>query len=137
VDGGEMAEQLLSARAADAMQYRRAFKSCRGARQAASGIYNVRIGKTMQADGRKLPKPMKAALDKVGPGGLVGPARSKDGIQLIAFCGKKNVAPEKPTRAQVEMMITNKKYDVYEERYMRELRRGAFIEYKDAKATTE
>lgn len=139
VDGGDstMAEQLLTARAADAMQYRRAFKSCRGARAAASGIYNVRIGKAMQADGRRLPKQLKTALDKVGPGGIIGPARSKGGVQLVAFCGKKNVAPDKPTRAQVEMMITNKKYDVYEERYMRELRRNAFIEYKDAKATTE
>jgi peptidyl-prolyl cis-trans isomerase SurA len=89
----------------------------------------------MQADGRKLPPPLKAALDKVGAGGIVGPARSKNGIQLIAFCGKKNVAPEKPTREQVEMILTNKKFDVYEERYMRDLRRNAFIEYKAAKAT--
>lgn len=137
VDGGDstMAEQLLSARAADAMQYRRAFKGCRNARAAASGIYNVRIGKPLQADGRKLPKQLKAALDKSGPGGIIGPARSKNGVQLVAFCGKKNVAPEKPSRAQIEMMLSNKKFDVYEERYMRELRRNAFIEYKDAKAT--
>jgi peptidyl-prolyl cis-trans isomerase SurA len=130
-----MAQQLLSARAADAMQYRRAFKNCDSARQAASGIYNVRIGKRVQADGRKLPKQLKAALDKVGVGHIIGPGRSKDGVQLIAFCGRRNVSPEKPTRQQVEMLLSNKKYDVYEERYMRELRRNAFIEYKDAKAT--
>lgn len=129
------AQQLLQARAADAMQYRRAFKGCGSARQAASGIYNVRFGKTMPADSRRLPKQLKAALDKVGPGGIIGPGRSKDGVQLVAFCGKKSVSPEKPTRAQVELMISNKKFDVYEERYMRELRRNAFIEYKDAKAT--
>ncbi|MGE0239080.1 MAG: hypothetical protein AB7F09_21795 [Parvibaculaceae bacterium] len=130
-----MAQQLFMARAADAAQYRQAFKGCGNARAAASGIFNVRIGKRMQADGQKLPKPLKAALDKAGPGGLIGPARSKNGIQMIAFCGKKSIAPEKPTRQQIEMMLTNKKYDVYEERYMRELRRNAFIEYKDAKAT--
>jgi peptidyl-prolyl cis-trans isomerase SurA len=130
-----IAQQLLTARAADAMQYRRAFKGCGTARQAASGIYNVRLSKPLQADGRKLPKQLKAALDKVGTGGIIGPARSKNGVQLVAFCGKKSVSPEKPTRAQVEMMISNKKYDVYEERYMRELRRNAFIEYRDAKAT--
>lgn len=133
--GDAMAQQLLVARAADAAQYRRAFKGCNSARQAASGIFNVRIGKRLQADGRKIPKQLKSALDQTGAGGIVGPARSKTGIQLIAFCGKKNIAPEKPTRQQVETMLTNKKYDVYEERYMRELRRNAFIEYKDAKAT--
>lgn len=130
-----MAQQLLAARAADAAQYRRAFKGCASARQAASGIYNVHISKPLQADGRKLPPELKTALDKAGTGGVIGPARSRDGIQLIAFCGKKNVAPEKPTRQQVEMMLTNKKFDVYEQRYMRELRPNAFIEYKDAKAT--
>jgi peptidyl-prolyl cis-trans isomerase SurA len=133
--GDAMAQQLLVARAADAAQFRRAFKGCNSARQAASGIYNVRISKRLQADGRKLPKQLKSALDQAGAGGIIGPARSKTGVQLIAFCGKKSVAPEKPTRQQVETLLTNKKYDVYEERYMRELRRNAFIEYKDAKAT--
>jgi peptidyl-prolyl cis-trans isomerase SurA len=130
-----MAQQLFIARAADARQYRRAFKGCASARQAASGIYDVRVGKRMQADGQKMPKQLKSALDKAGVGGLVGPARSKLGIQMLAFCDKKNISPEKPTRQQIETMLTNKKYDVYEERYMRELRRNAFIEYKDAKAT--
>jgi peptidyl-prolyl cis-trans isomerase SurA len=134
-NGDAMAQQLLVARAADAAQFRRAFKGCNNARQAASGIFNVRIGKRLQADGRKIPKQIRSALDQAGAGGIVGPARSKIGIQLIAFCGKKNMAPEKPTRQQIEMMLTNKKYDVYEERYMRELRQNAFIEYKDAKAT--
>jgi peptidyl-prolyl cis-trans isomerase SurA len=134
-NGDAMAQQLLVARAADAAQFRRAFKGCNNARQAASGIFNVRIGKRLQADGRKIPKQLRSALDQAGAGGIVGPARSKIGIQLIAFCGKKNMAPEKPTRQQIEMMLTNKKYDVYEERYMRELRQNAFIEYKDAKAT--
>lgn len=133
--GDAMADQLMMARAADAAQYRKAFKSCNAARAAASGVYNVRIGKRLQADGAKLPQQLKSALDQVGPNGLVGPARSKTGIQLIAFCGKKNIAPDKPTRQQIETMLVNKKYDVYEERYMRELRRNAFIEYKDAKAT--
>jgi peptidyl-prolyl cis-trans isomerase SurA len=133
--GDAMAQQLFVARAADAAQFRRAFKGCNNARQAASGIFNVRIGKRIQADGRRMPKQLRSALDQAGAGGIVGPARSKTGIQLIAFCGKKNVAPEKPTRQQIETMLTNKKYDVYEERYMRELRHNAFIEYKDAKAT--
>lgn len=133
--GDAMAQQLLVARAADAAQYRSKFKGCGSAKAAASGIYNVQLGKRMEADSRRLPKPLKSALDKVGPGGIIGPARSKKGVQLIAFCGKKSISPEKPTRQQVEMLLTNKKYDVYEERYMRELRRNAFIEYKDAKAS--
>jgi len=133
--GDAMADQLFMARAADAAQYRKAFKGCNSARAAASGIYNVRIGKRLQADGNKIPKPLRAALDQAGTGGIIGPSRTQSGIQLLGFCGKKSISPEKPTRQQIETMLVNKKYDVYEERYMRELRRNAFIEYKDAKAT--
>lgn len=133
--GDAMSDQLMMARAADAAQYRQAFKGCNSARAAASGIYNVQIGKRLQADGAKLPKQLKAALDQAGTGGIIGPSRSQSGIQLIALCDKKSLSPDKPTRQQIETMLVNKKYDVYEERYMRELRRNAFIEYKAAKAT--
>ena len=71
--GDAMAQQLLIARAADAAQYRSRYKGCASARQAASGIYNVRISRRVQADGRKLPKQLKVALDKIGPGGLDRP----------------------------------------------------------------
>ncbi|MFL5259089.1 MAG: SurA N-terminal domain-containing protein [Hyphomicrobiales bacterium] len=126
-----MAQQLLLARAADAAQLARQYKGCGSLRQAASGIYNVKISSPIKADGRKLPPPLKAALDKAGPGKIIGPGRAPAGIQLIAFCSKSTVAPPAPSREQIEMMLMNKKYDVYEERYMRELRRSAFIDYKD------
>jgi len=126
-----MAQELLMARAADAQQYRKQYKNCASAHQAAAGVFNVKIGNLIKADGNKLPAPLKAALDKAGPGSLVGPGRSREGIQLIGFCAKSSVAPPMPSRDQVETMLLNKKYNVYEERYMRELRRNAFVDYKD------
>ncbi len=126
-----MMQQLMLARVADAQMLRRNYKGCASARKAATGIYNVRIGSLLKADGRKLPAPLKNALDKSGPGALLGPARSPGGIQFIAYCGKTHMAPPAPTRQQVENMLMNKKYDTYEERYMRELRRTAFVDYKD------
>ncbi len=126
-----MMQQLMMARVADAQMLRRNYKGCASARKAATGIYNVHIGSVFKADGRKLPAPLKAALDKSGPGALLGPARSPEGIQFIGYCGKSHMAPPAPTRQQVENMLINKKYDTYEERYMRELRRTAFVDYKD------
>jgi peptidyl-prolyl cis-trans isomerase SurA len=127
-----MAQQLLYARAAEAAQFKSRYKGCNSARNAARGIYNVKIGKVIQADSRKLPKPLKAALDKAGAGQLVGPARAAEGIQMISLCGRQNIAPPKPSREQVSNMIMDKKLQAYEVRYMREMRRNAFIEYKDA-----
>lgn len=127
---------LLQARAAEAVQLIKNFKGCSTARAAASGIFNVKIGKPVDALAAKIPKPMKQALDKVGPGKAMGPARGPKGIQVIGFCSKRIVQPPKPkyelpTRQQVETAVSNEKYDAAEEKYMKVIRRTALIEYKD------
>jgi peptidyl-prolyl cis-trans isomerase SurA len=127
---------LLQARAVEAVQLIRNFKGCSTARAAASGIFNVKIGKQIDAVAAKIPKPMKQALDKVGPGKAMGPARGPKGIQVIGFCGKRTIQPPKPkyelpTRQQVEAAVSNEKYNAAEEKYMKIMRKGALIEYKD------
>lgn len=128
--------ELLQARAIEAQQFLRKFKGCKSARAAASGIFNVKIGKIVDADGSKLPKPMKSALDKSGVGKALGPMRGKSGIQLLALCGKRTITPPKPkfelpTRDEVERSVTNQKFAAVEAKYMKELRKTAIIEYRD------
>jgi peptidyl-prolyl cis-trans isomerase SurA len=131
-----MANQLIQARAIEATQIIQRYNGCKNARSAASGIYNVKIKKPVDADGSRLPKPLRAALDKAGPGKAIGPGRTKNGIQLIGFCSKRTMRPEipefkMPTRDQVESIAYSEKLAVVEEKYMRELRKTALIEYKD------
>ena len=127
---------LLQARAVEAAQLIKKFKGCGTARAAASGIFNVKIGKQIDAVAAKIPKPMKQALDKIGPGKAIGPARGPKGIQVIGFCGKRTIQPPKPkyelpTRQQVEAAVSNEKYGAAEEKYMKIMRKTALIEYKD------
>jgi peptidyl-prolyl cis-trans isomerase SurA len=127
---------LLQARAVEAVQLIKNFKGCSTVRAAASGIFNVKIGKQIDAVATKIPKPMKQALDRVGPGKAMGPARGPKGIQVIGFCGKRTVQPPKPkyelpTRQQVEAAVSNEKYNAAEEKYMKIMRKTALIEYKD------
>lgn len=127
---------LLQARAVEAIQLMKNFKGCNTARAAASGIFNVKIGKPIDAVAAKIPKPMKQALDKVGPGKAMGPARGRKGIQVIGFCSKRTIQPPKPkyelpTRQQVETAVSNEKYDAVEEKYLKIMRKTALIEYKD------
>ena len=87
---------LLQARAIEAVQLIKNFNGCNTAREAASGIFNVKIGKPIDAVAAKIPKSLKQALDKVGPGKAMGPARGPKGIQVIGFCGKRTIQPPKP-----------------------------------------
>ncbi|MFO0994760.1 MAG: SurA N-terminal domain-containing protein [Hyphomicrobiales bacterium] len=126
-----MQQQLLYARAVEAETIKQRFKGCDSARAAVEGVYNTKIQRPMEVDASKIPPPMKQALDKAGPGRLVGPALQGTAVQLIALCGRQNFAPPKPTRQAVATMLENQKFDAYEQRYMRDLRRTAFIDYKD------
>jgi peptidyl-prolyl cis-trans isomerase SurA len=126
-----MQQQLMYARAVEAEQIKQRFKGCSSARAATEGVYNTMVKKPMEVDASKIPPQLKQVLDKAGPGRIVGPAVQGGSVQLIAFCGRQNIAPQKPSRQMVQQMLENKKFDGYEQRYMRDLRRTAFIDYKD------
>lgn len=127
---------LLQARAVEAAQVMKNFKSCGSARKAADGVFNVKIGKPFDADAAKLPKPMKAALDKAGEGRAVGPVRDKAGIKLIAFCGSRKISPKMPdfkmpTREQVQRSLVNERFADREEEYLKTIRGKVYVEYRN------
>lgn len=132
-----MAAQLLQARAVEAVQVGKQFKGCKNARAAASGVYNVKFGKPIEAVAEKLPPPMRSALDKAGVGKAIGPMRGKGGIQLIGFCGVRKITPkipefQMPTRDQVENMLVNEQYAGIEEKYLKEARPKVYVEYRNS-----
>jgi peptidyl-prolyl cis-trans isomerase SurA len=129
---GAMRDQLVYARAIEARQIVERYKGCPTLRQAADGVFNVRINKQIEAMSDKLPAEMKKVLEQAGTKRLIGPMPSQEGVRLIAFCGKKTVDPPKPTREMVENMILNEKYSASMDATIRELRRKSFVDYKDA-----
>jgi len=126
-----MAQQLTMARAAEAQQIAAKYRGCRSLKKAARGFYNVKVGRRIEADSRKLPKQMRKALRAAGTRKLIGPMRTRQGIQMIAFCGTRRIQPPKVSRAQVKNSLLNAKFSQASERVMRDLRRQAFIDYKD------
>ncbi len=127
---------LLQSRAIEAQQVLQRFKGCGKAKAAADGIFNVKIGKKFDADGSKLPKPMREALDKAGEGRAIGPMRGKGSIQLIALCSVRKITPPKPdfkmpTREQIERMVVNDKYDKLEDGYLKLAREKVYVEYRN------
>lgn len=132
---GAMMDQLMYARAVEAQQIMQRYKGCSSLKQATSGVFNVKISQPVQAEASRLPAQMKSALNKAGTKNLIGPMRGKNGVQLIAFCGRKSISPPKPSRDVVEEMVKNEKYRLQSERVMRDLRRSAFIDYKSASAS--
>jgi peptidyl-prolyl cis-trans isomerase SurA len=124
-------DQLLYARFVEAQQILQRYKGCNSAKEATRGVFNVQVRPPVPVQPEALPPQLKSALDKLGPNKLLGPSRAQEGIQLIGFCGKQQIAPPEVTRDQVENMLLNERIGLYTERYVRELRRSSFIDYKD------
>jgi peptidyl-prolyl cis-trans isomerase SurA len=137
--GGSVDPGLLQSRALEAAQFMQRYKGCKSARAAAEGIYNVKVGKTLEADGSKLPKQLRAAFDKAGPGKALGPMRTQGGLQVIGYCGKRSIAapklpppPEAPSREAVERKVRTEQMNKFQEAFLADLRQNAIIDYKDA-----
>jgi peptidyl-prolyl cis-trans isomerase SurA len=138
---GEMNQGLVTARAVEVQQFIGRYKGCKSAKSAAEGIFNVKVGKILEADVTKLPKQLRDALDKVGPGGAIGPAMGKGRLQAYGFCGKRTVSPPKlppmpkapppPALKDFEGRALNIAYAEEEQKFLATLRGAAVIDYKD------
>jgi peptidyl-prolyl cis-trans isomerase SurA len=131
---GVMGPQLLQARAIEAQQIAKRYSGCNSLRAASKGIYNVKLSKTIQAPADKMPKQMRDVLKQAGTKKLIGPMRVKAGVRMIAYCGAATLKPPKPPRDAIKNMLLNEKYEKVTGRVMKDLRRRAFIEYKDKSA---
>ena len=132
----ELTEEVAKSRMIEAQRLAQKFRGCGSARKAASGIFNVQIGKVMQADPRQMPKQTVASLKKLGAGraAVMGVAPDLSRVQIIAFCGTQRMTPPTPkiSREDVRSRLESDRYRTLGKSYIRDLRRNAFIEYKDA-----
>lgn len=127
---------LFQSRAIEANQIVQKMKSCSGIKQAAAGIFNVQIGKKLEADSRRIPPQMMAQLKQRGVGHPIGPMRYAKGIQLLALCGTRTITPppinvQLPTRQQIEGVAFAERFDSTEKKFITIMRKNAIIEYKD------
>jgi peptidyl-prolyl cis-trans isomerase SurA len=68
-----MGQQLMYARAVEAQQIMQRYKGCNSIKSASRDIFNVKVGRRMEADVDKLPKELRTALLKAGTKKLIGP----------------------------------------------------------------
>lgn len=127
---------LLQARAIETQQVIKQFKGCKNPKAAASGVFNVKVGRIIDADATKVPAELRQELTKRGPGAAIGPLRGKNSLQVIGYCGSRKITPPKPkfdmpTREQVRNSLESQKFVLVEQEVLREARKRVYIEYRD------
>lgn len=126
-----MRQQLLYARSVEAQQIMQRYKGCRSIKAASKDVFNVKLGKRIEADLGKLPAPLQKALREAGTRKMIGPIRGPSGVRLIANCGTRKISPPRPSREQVKASLRNERFEAVIQQAMAEARKESFIDYKD------
>lgn len=126
-----MRQQLLYARSIEARQIMDRYKGCSTIKAAGRDVFNVKLGKRIEADLSKLPPGLQKALRKAGTRRMIGPIPGPTGVRLFANCGTKKISPPLPDRKQIEASVRNQQFEALVQQAMAEARKESFIDYKD------
>jgi peptidyl-prolyl cis-trans isomerase SurA len=77
-----------------------------------------------------LPAPLKLAVETLEPGRPSKPVRTETGIIVLMVCSRTDGGAGGTERERLEKMLTAQRVDAAARRYMRDLRRAAFIDIR-------
>ena len=115
-------------RAAEDLRSR--FPSCAQGLPLARAIRDVAVREPITRSSADLPEPLREVLDKMPLGHLTTPDVTSQGLQMFALCDRKQTTHESPLKAQLRKEIFERRYAAASRSFLEELRRSAWIEYK-------
>ena len=116
----------------DAEKLRAAFKTCRRWKGEARKYRNIKHKYIRSITADALKEPLKSILLKTEPGQVTPATIDALGIEIVAICNRKDVSLADNRRKTVESKLKNQQFNQYSQRYLRDLRRDAVIEFPDA-----
>jgi len=112
---------------ADALRER--ITSCEEANSYFKVMRNAAIREIVVKTSADLPQPLRDILDKTPIGHLTAPEVTKQGIEMVALCGKKATTVDTPKKREVRDKMYAQKYEAKSKSYLDEVRKAAMIEY--------
>jgi peptidyl-prolyl cis-trans isomerase SurA len=118
----------------DAETLRARIETCDQANQYFKSMPNSAIRDTVIKTSADIPAPLRKILDDTPIGHLTPPEITKQGIEMVALCGRKPTTIDTPKRKEMRDKMYQKKYDATSNAYLAEIRKAAMIEYRQAGA---
>jgi peptidyl-prolyl cis-trans isomerase SurA len=79
----------------------------------------------------QMPPEVEEALQTMQEGEVAGPIRAAGGYYILQLRGQRSIAADvTPDREEVRRVLTNQRIDLLARRYLRDLRRDAFVEIR-------
>ncbi len=127
---GALDPSSIQGRQIEAQRIIEGFKGCRSTRRIAADIYNVQIRNVGPIPVKQIQPKLRKLLRRTGPGKLLPPNMTRQGIELLAYCSNKTVAAPEITREQVRARLASQQFGLISKRYLRDLKRDAIIDIR-------
>ena len=124
------APAVLEARRKEAEALRARVQTCEEANAFFKSMQNAAIRETVTKTSADLPAPLRDMLDKTPIGHLTEPEVTKQGVEMVALCGRKPTTIDTPKKKEVRDKMFAAKYEAKSKSYLQEVRKAAMIEYR-------
>ncbi len=122
---------LVDTRRREAEALRGRFQGCDDGITLARSMRDVAVRATVVRSSADLPPALRDLLEKTEIGKLTAPEVTAQGVEVYALCGKKQSASDNtPGKREVRDELFQAQFNTHAERFLKELRSQAMIEYK-------
>lgn len=120
----------IESRRKEAETLRERVQSCEEANNYFKSMQNAAIREMVTKTSADLPQPLREVLDKTPIGHLTAPEVTKQGVEMVALCGRKPTTIDSPKKKEIREKMYVQKYEATSKSYLQEVRKSAMIEYR-------
>jgi peptidyl-prolyl cis-trans isomerase SurA len=124
------APAFVEARHKEAESLRNRVQSCDEANALFKSMQNAAIREPVTKTSADMPPVLREMLDKTPIGHLTEPELTKQGVEMVALCGRKPTTIDTPKKKEVRDKMFAEKYEAKSKAYLQEVRKAAMIEYR-------
>ncbi|WP_375414033.1 SurA N-terminal domain-containing protein [uncultured Bradyrhizobium sp.] len=105
-------------------------QTCDEANSLFKSMQNAAIRDTVTKTSADIPAVLRDVLDKTPVGHLTAPEVTKQGVEMVALCGRKPTTVDTPKKREVREKMFAEKFEKKSKAYLEEVRKAALIEYR-------
>jgi peptidyl-prolyl cis-trans isomerase SurA len=124
------APAVIESRRKEAEALRTRVQTCDEANSLFKAMQNAAIREPVTKTSADLPVPLRELLDGTPVGHLTPPEVTKQGVEMVALCGRKATTVDTPKKKEIREKMYTEKYDAKSKSYLQEVRKAAMIEYR-------
>ena len=121
---------MIESRKKEADALRERVQTCEEANSYFKSMQNAAIREPVTKTSADLPGPLRELLDKTPIGHLTAPEITKQGVEMVALCGRKPTTVDTPKKREIRDKMFQQKYEAKSKSYLAEIRKAAMIEYR-------